>query len=163
MCQPKPNFKFSWCIWRAPYICEYCSLERGTRTTTCSKFDSFQPLSIKVLGPSFLFSLKKNVLKINLLTHTSKPIPNPKWHLIRPILKQYGPWVFWIVTQLGPKVLTNNPNKLKFFRGYQGPWLEAVVKPTWTKLRESTIYIYIYRYETSKTPSNSPFQRYPHR
>jgi hypothetical protein len=25
-----------------------------------------------------------------------------------------------------------------------GPWLEAVVKPTWTKLRESTIYIYIY-------------------
>jgi len=46
---------------------------------------------------------------------------------------------------LGPKVLTTNPNKLKFFRGYQGPWLEAVVKPTWTtKLRESTIYIYIY-------------------
>lgn len=24
-----------------------------------------------------------------------------------------------------------------------GPWLEAVVKPTWTKLRESTIYIYM--------------------
>jgi hypothetical protein len=43
--------------------------------------------------------------------------------------------------QLGPKALTNNPNKLKFFKGYQGPWLEAVVKPTWTKLRESTIYI----------------------
>lgn len=60
--------------------------------------------------------------------------------------------------QLGPKVLTNNPNKLKFFRGYEGPWSEAVVKPTWTKLRESTIYIE--RYETSKTPSNSPFQSY---
>jgi hypothetical protein len=45
---------------------------------------------------------------------------------------------------LDPKDLTNNPNKLKFFRGYQGPWLEAVVKPTWTtKLRESTICIYI--------------------